>query len=51
MKVSATSYEHAATIIGSWAEQHASRYVCIATVNNVMEAHDSAAFQRRDERS
>jgi N-acetylglucosaminyldiphosphoundecaprenol N-acetyl-beta-D-mannosaminyltransferase len=45
MKVSSTSYEHAATIIGSWAEQQASRYVCIATVNNVMEAHDSSVFQ------
>jgi N-acetylglucosaminyldiphosphoundecaprenol N-acetyl-beta-D-mannosaminyltransferase len=46
MKVSATSYQHAAATITSWAEQDTSRYVCIASVNNVMEAHDSGAFQK-----
>ncbi len=44
-KVSSTSYDHAAEIIGSWAEQKASRYVCVACVKSVMEAHDSSAFQ------
>jgi len=45
MKVSATSYEHASNLIVSWAKQTLSKYVCIATVNNVMEAYDSPTFQ------
>lgn len=45
MKVRATDYLHAAAAICEWAERRESRYVCIASVNNVMEAHDSQAFQ------
>lgn len=46
MSVSQTSYAHASSTIREWAEEHASKYVCIATVNNVMEAYDSPEFQR-----
>jgi N-acetylglucosaminyldiphosphoundecaprenol N-acetyl-beta-D-mannosaminyltransferase len=46
MKVDPTSYSHASGTIGSWAEQAASKYVCVATVNNVMESYDSPEFQR-----
>lgn len=46
MKVNATSYNHACEAICTWARQSVSRYVCVATVNNVMEAYDSAAFQQ-----
>lgn len=45
MRVDATSYLHAAATICESAERKESRYVCIATVNNVMEAYDSQAFQ------
>ncbi len=45
MKVSATSYAHASDLIISWARGRLSKYVCVATVNNVMESWDSAAFQ------
>jgi N-acetylglucosaminyldiphosphoundecaprenol N-acetyl-beta-D-mannosaminyltransferase len=46
MRVDGTSYEHAATAILRWASRGESRYVCIATVNNVIEAHDNPAYQR-----
>lgn len=46
MQVSPTNYAEAARLICEWARQRASRYVCVASVNNVMEAYDSAAFQR-----
>src|SRR5665213_3627864 len=46
MKVHGTSYSHASGLALDWARGHASRYVCVATVNNVMEAYDSAAFRR-----
>ena len=46
MRVDGTSYEHAATEILGWASAGESRYVCIATVNNVIEAHDNPAYQR-----
>ena len=45
MKVNATSYHHAAATVCEWAERRESKYVCIASVNNVMEAYDSQAFQ------
>ncbi|MGI8959253.1 MAG: WecB/TagA/CpsF family glycosyltransferase [Bryobacteraceae bacterium] len=45
MKVSNTSYDHAMQTITAWAQKRASKYVCLATVNNVMESHDSAKFQ------
>jgi N-acetylglucosaminyldiphosphoundecaprenol N-acetyl-beta-D-mannosaminyltransferase len=46
MMVHATSYSHASGSALDWARSHASRYICVATVNNVMEAYDSAAFRR-----
>jgi len=45
MKVSLTSYSHARQTIRAWAQQGASKYVCVASVNNVMEAYDSAEFR------
>ena len=33
-------------MILAWAQSSASRYVCIASVNNVMEAYDSTQFRR-----
>jgi len=44
-KISSTSYGHAAESIGEWARQRVSRYVCLATVNEIMQAYDSAQFQ------
>jgi N-acetylglucosaminyldiphosphoundecaprenol N-acetyl-beta-D-mannosaminyltransferase len=46
MKVDATSYAEASRLILDWSRLHASRYVCVATVNNVMESHDSVAFKQ-----
>jgi N-acetylglucosaminyldiphosphoundecaprenol N-acetyl-beta-D-mannosaminyltransferase len=45
MKVNHTSYDHATELIGTWAQQRLSRYVCIGTVCQVMEAYDSPEFQ------
>lgn len=42
--IARTDYRHAASVIGCWAERGESRYVCVACVNNVMEAYDSASF-------
>jgi N-acetylglucosaminyldiphosphoundecaprenol N-acetyl-beta-D-mannosaminyltransferase len=44
MRVDGTSYSDAAHRIASWAKDGDSRYVCVATVNNVMEAHDDERF-------
>src|SRR6516165_2028679 len=46
MRVNVTSYSRASSAIRDWAEQRASKYVCIASVNNVMESYDSPQFQR-----
>jgi N-acetylglucosaminyldiphosphoundecaprenol N-acetyl-beta-D-mannosaminyltransferase len=46
MKVNGTSYGDASARVAEWAAQKASRYVCVATVNNVMEAWDSREFKR-----
>jgi N-acetylglucosaminyldiphosphoundecaprenol N-acetyl-beta-D-mannosaminyltransferase len=46
MKVSPTDYGHAADLISEWSRRRLSKYVCIASVNNVMEAHDSERFQQ-----
>jgi N-acetylglucosaminyldiphosphoundecaprenol N-acetyl-beta-D-mannosaminyltransferase len=46
MKVSSTDYAHASGAVQKWAQHGASKYVCVASVNNVMEAYDSAEFQR-----
>lgn len=45
-RVHGTSYTHASTLVLDWARSCASRYVCIATVNNIMEAWDSPRFKR-----
>ena len=41
-----TTYVHAASLICNWGEARLSKYVCAASVNNVMEAYDSPIFQR-----
>lgn len=46
MNVDATSYSQTARAICAWASAPVSRYVCVATVNNVMEAYDSSTFRR-----
>jgi N-acetylglucosaminyldiphosphoundecaprenol N-acetyl-beta-D-mannosaminyltransferase len=46
MRVDGTTYEDASGRILSWAHAGESRYVCVATVNNVMVAHDQPAFLR-----
>jgi N-acetylglucosaminyldiphosphoundecaprenol N-acetyl-beta-D-mannosaminyltransferase len=45
MKVSRTSYQHASDLVIEWARHKASKYVCVATVNNVMESYDSETVQ------
>jgi N-acetylglucosaminyldiphosphoundecaprenol N-acetyl-beta-D-mannosaminyltransferase len=45
-RVHCTSYSHASGLIQEWATKKSSRYVCIATVNNVMEAWDSPQFKQ-----
>jgi len=45
MRVDASSYENASERILTWAQRKESRYVCVASVNNVMEAHDDAGFK------
>jgi N-acetylglucosaminyldiphosphoundecaprenol N-acetyl-beta-D-mannosaminyltransferase len=44
MRVDATSYAHAAQEILRWARNGESRYVCVATVNNVIEAYDDPDY-------
>jgi N-acetylglucosaminyldiphosphoundecaprenol N-acetyl-beta-D-mannosaminyltransferase len=44
MRVDATSYEDATRQIITWAQLSRSRYVCVAAVNNVMQAHDDARY-------
>jgi Glycosyl transferase WecG/TagA/CpsF family len=44
MRVHATSYGHAAREILRWAREGESRYVCVATVNNVIEAYDDPDY-------
>jgi N-acetylglucosaminyldiphosphoundecaprenol N-acetyl-beta-D-mannosaminyltransferase len=41
LRVDATSYSDASEKVIQWARNSESRYVCVATVNNVMEAHGS----------
>jgi N-acetylglucosaminyldiphosphoundecaprenol N-acetyl-beta-D-mannosaminyltransferase len=43
-KVDATSYRHAVETVTRWSGMHSSKYVCLATVNQVMEAYDSPEF-------
>ena len=44
MRVDATSYQHASGEILRWGSLGESRYVCAATVNNVIEAYDDPAY-------
>jgi len=44
MRVDATSYDDAADRILAWGRAGESRYVSVATVNNVMHAYDDPAF-------
>jgi N-acetylglucosaminyldiphosphoundecaprenol N-acetyl-beta-D-mannosaminyltransferase len=46
MRVDATSYQDATERITAWARRGESRSVCVAAVNNVMEAHDDPVFLR-----
>jgi N-acetylglucosaminyldiphosphoundecaprenol N-acetyl-beta-D-mannosaminyltransferase len=45
MRVDATTYAHAALEVLRWARGGESRYVCVATVNNVIEAYDDPRFR------
>jgi N-acetylglucosaminyldiphosphoundecaprenol N-acetyl-beta-D-mannosaminyltransferase len=45
MRVDGTSYAAATALIGQWAAQGASRYVCEAPVAMVMEAYDCAEYR------
>jgi N-acetylglucosaminyldiphosphoundecaprenol N-acetyl-beta-D-mannosaminyltransferase len=45
-RVDQTSYLHATELICHWAQNSLSKYVCVATVNNIMESYDSRDFQR-----
>lgn len=45
MRVDATSYVDATSRVLAWAHAGESRYVCVATVHMVMEAHDSPEFR------
>ncbi|TMK44152.1 MAG: glycosyltransferase, partial [Actinobacteria bacterium] len=46
MRVDATSYGDATCRIVGWARGRESRYVCVASVNNVMQSYDAPAFRR-----
>ena len=46
MRLDATNYAEAAGSVIGWARAGESRYLCAASVNNVMEAHDSRDFLR-----
>jgi N-acetylglucosaminyldiphosphoundecaprenol N-acetyl-beta-D-mannosaminyltransferase len=50
-RVDSTNYERATRQILEWARHARSCYVCCASVNNIMEAHDSAAFAEVMERA
>jgi N-acetylglucosaminyldiphosphoundecaprenol N-acetyl-beta-D-mannosaminyltransferase len=46
MRVDSTGYADAAGRVTGWAREGQSRYVCCASVNNVMEAFDSVEFRQ-----
>jgi N-acetylglucosaminyldiphosphoundecaprenol N-acetyl-beta-D-mannosaminyltransferase len=50
-RVHATNYRQATALILEWARQRSSCYVCCASVNNIMEAHDSPEFAEVMERA
>ena len=45
MRVDGTSYDDAAERVIEWARTGESRYVCVASVNNVMHARDDAVYR------
>lgn len=45
MRVDPTSYEEATELVLRWARAGESRYVCVANVHMVMEAHDDPGFR------
>ena len=45
MRVDPTSYEEATEKVLAWAAAGESRYVCVANVHMVMEAHDNPSFR------
>jgi N-acetylglucosaminyldiphosphoundecaprenol N-acetyl-beta-D-mannosaminyltransferase len=44
MRVDATSYEDATDRVVRWARNNETRYVCVASVNNVMHSRDDASY-------
>jgi len=46
VRVDATTYSDATMRVIAWAREARSSYVCLATVNAIMEAHGSYAYQR-----
>jgi N-acetylglucosaminyldiphosphoundecaprenol N-acetyl-beta-D-mannosaminyltransferase len=46
VRVDVTDYNDAVGRILDWAHENRSAYVCCASVNNIMEAHDSPEFRR-----
>jgi len=46
VRVDATTYGDASARVITWAREARSCYVCLATVNNIMEAHGSREYQR-----
>jgi N-acetylglucosaminyldiphosphoundecaprenol N-acetyl-beta-D-mannosaminyltransferase len=45
VRVDGTSYEDATQRVLRWAKSNESRYVCVATVHSLMEAHDDPTFR------
>ena len=45
MRVDGTSYDDAARRVVEWAKRGESRYVCVASVNNVMHARDDERYR------
>jgi len=44
-RVDAVDYDGATGMIGSWAQRHESRYVCVAAVHIVMEGYDDPGLR------
>jgi N-acetylglucosaminyldiphosphoundecaprenol N-acetyl-beta-D-mannosaminyltransferase len=45
MRVDPVNYGQVVSKVLSWGQIGLSKYICVATVNNVMEAHDACKFQ------
>ena len=44
-RVDPTSYRQASAVVAGWAAGSLSKYVCVATVSQVMEGYDAPEFQ------